>query len=51
MDTHTPEMGAWESIGTPKTSEFNFRGQTPRINAFYISLENYQILDVENGLA
>jgi hypothetical protein len=26
-DTHTPEMGTWESIGTSKTSEFNFRGQ------------------------
>jgi hypothetical protein len=26
-DTHTPEMGTWESFGTPKTSEFNCRGQ------------------------
>ncbi len=26
-DTHTPEMGTWESIGTPKTSEFDYRGQ------------------------
>jgi hypothetical protein len=26
-DTHTPEMGTWESTGTPETSEFDCRGQ------------------------
>jgi hypothetical protein len=26
-ETHTPEMGTWESTGTPETSEFNCRGQ------------------------
>jgi hypothetical protein len=26
-DSHTPEMGTWESTGTPKTSNFNFKGQ------------------------
>jgi hypothetical protein len=26
-DTHTPEMGTWESFGTPKTSKFNCKGQ------------------------
>jgi hypothetical protein len=26
-EIHTPEMGTWESMGTPKTSEFNCRGQ------------------------
>jgi hypothetical protein len=26
-ETHTPEMGTWESVGTPKTSEFDCRGQ------------------------
>jgi hypothetical protein len=25
--THTPEMGTWESTGTPKTSELDCRGQ------------------------
>ncbi len=29
-DIHIPEMGTWESSKTPKTSEFNCRGQ----NAF-----------------
>jgi hypothetical protein len=26
-DTHTPEMGMWESSGTPKTSKLDCRGQ------------------------
>jgi hypothetical protein len=26
-DTHTPEMGTWESSETPQTSEFDCRGQ------------------------
>ncbi len=26
-ETHTPELGTWESLGTPKTSEFNCKGQ------------------------
>jgi len=26
-ETHTPKVGTWESSGTPKTSEFNCRGQ------------------------
>ncbi len=26
-DTHTSEMGTWESSGTPENSEFDFRGQ------------------------
>jgi hypothetical protein len=26
-ETHTPEIGTWESSGTPQTSEFNYRGQ------------------------
>jgi hypothetical protein len=25
-DTHTLEMGTWESSGTPETSEFDYRG-------------------------
>jgi hypothetical protein len=26
-DTHTPEMGTWESSETPETLEFDCRGQ------------------------
>ncbi len=36
-DTHTPEMGTWESFGTPKTSESDCRGQnTSHWGVFYI---------------
>jgi hypothetical protein len=50
-DTHTPGMGTWESFGTLETSEFDYRGQNTRLEAFFISLESYQSVDVENGLA
>jgi len=26
-DIHTPEMGTWESSGTPETLEFDLKGQ------------------------
>jgi hypothetical protein len=43
--THTPEMGTWES-------SYSITGvKTPRIGVFFISLENYPSVDVENGLA
>jgi hypothetical protein len=50
-DTHIPKMGTWESSGTPKTSEFNCRVKTPRLEAFSMSSEIYWSVDVENGLA
>jgi hypothetical protein len=50
-DTHTPEMGAWESTGIPKTSEFNCKGQNIlHWGVFYI-IGSYQSVDIENGLA
>jgi len=48
-EIHTPEMGTWESSETPKTSEFDYRGQN--IGVFFISLESYRSVDVENELA
>jgi len=50
-ETHTPEMGTWESSETPETSVFDCRGQTPCIGVFFKSLESYRSVDVENGLA
>ncbi len=41
-DTHTPKMGTWESFET---------SETPRIGVFFISLESYESVDVENELA
>ncbi len=36
-DSRTPELGTWESIGTPETSEFDFRGQnTSHWSVLYI---------------
>jgi hypothetical protein len=36
-ETHTPQMGTWESTGTPKTSEFDCKGQnTSPWGVFYI---------------
>jgi hypothetical protein len=36
-DSLTPKMGTWESAGTPKISEFDFRGQnTLRWGVLYI---------------
>ncbi len=44
-------MRTWESSGTLKTSKFDCRGQNICIGVFFISLESYQNVDVENGLA
>jgi hypothetical protein len=36
-ETHTPEMGTWESSRTPKSSEFDCKGQnTSHWGVFYI---------------
>jgi hypothetical protein len=36
-ETHTPEMGTWESSKTPKSSEFNWKGQnTSHSGVLYI---------------
>jgi hypothetical protein len=35
----------------PKVQSSIARFKTPRIAAFFISLKNYQSVDVENGLA
>jgi len=50
-DTHTPEMGTWESSGTPKFQSLISGVKTLRLEAFFISLESYQSVDVENGIA
>jgi hypothetical protein len=36
-ETHTPEMGTWESTGIPEISEFDYKGQnTLHWGVFYI---------------
>jgi hypothetical protein len=44
-------MGTWESAGTFKILESITGVKTLRIVEFFISLESYQNVDVENGLA
>jgi len=48
-ETHTREIGTWESSRTLKTSEFDCRGQNTSHRSKFISLESYQSVDVENG--
>jgi hypothetical protein len=47
-ETHTPEMG---TKGLPKVQSLISRVKTLCIGVFFISLESYQSVDVENGLA
>jgi len=51
MTLTLPKMGTWESFRTPETLELNCKGQTSRLEVFFISLENYQSVDVENDLS
>jgi len=50
-ETHILKIGTWESFRTLKTLEFDCRVKTPHIGAFFISLESYQSVNDENGLA
>ncbi len=50
-ETHTPEMGTWESSELPKLQSSIARVKTPRIGVFFISLKSFRSLDIENGLA
>jgi hypothetical protein len=39
-NTHTPKIGTWESTRTPKTSEFDCRGQNTWHWGFFYIIEN-----------
>jgi hypothetical protein len=43
-------MGTWESFGTLEIQSLIIGVKTPQIGMFFISLESYQSVDVENGL-
>jgi hypothetical protein len=45
------KWGLGSPLGLPKLQSLIAGVKTPRIGAFFISLETYQSLDVENGLA
>jgi hypothetical protein len=46
-----PKWGLGSPPGLPKVQSSIARVKTPHIGAFFISLESYRSLDVENGLA
>jgi len=45
-----PKWGLGSPLGLPKLQSSIARVKTPCIEAFFIPLESYQSLDVENGL-
>jgi len=46
-----PKWGLGSPLGLPKPQSLIARFKTPCIRALFISLEIYQSVDVENGLA
>jgi len=51
MKLTLPKLGLGSPQGFPKLQSSIVGVKTPRIGVFFISLESYWILDVENGLA
>ncbi len=51
MKLTLPKWGLGSPPGLPKLQSSIARVKTPCSEAFYISLESYQSVDVENGLA
>jgi hypothetical protein len=45
------KWGLGSPLGLPKFQSSIARVKTPHIEVFFISLESYQNVDVENGLA
>jgi hypothetical protein len=46
-----PKWGLGSLLRLPKFQSSIAGVKTPRLEVFFISLENYQSVDVENGLA
>ncbi len=51
MKLTLPKLGLGNPQGLPKLQSSIAEVKTPRIGVFFISLESYQSLDVENGFA
>jgi hypothetical protein len=45
------KWGLGSPLGLPKLQSSVLGVETPRLEAFFISLESYQSVDVKNGLA
>jgi hypothetical protein len=46
-----PKVGTWSPSGLPQLQNSIAEVKTPRLDVFFIPLESYQSVDVENGLA
>jgi hypothetical protein len=51
MQFTLPKWGLESPLGLSKLQSLIAGVKTPHIEMFFISLKNYQIVDVENGLA
>ncbi len=51
MKLTLPKYGLGSPLGLPKLQSSIPKVKTPCIEVFFISLENYQSVDVKNGLA
>jgi len=51
VETHTPELGLGSPLRLLKLQSWIVKDKTPCIGVFFISLERYESVDVENGLA
>jgi hypothetical protein len=50
-DIHTPKMGFGSPLGLPKLQSLIVGVKTPHLELFFMPLESYWSVDVENGLA
>jgi hypothetical protein len=53
-DSHSQvssNVGSWSPVGLPNLQRAIIEVKTPHIEKFFISLENYQSVNVYNGLA
>jgi hypothetical protein len=51
MKLTLPKVGTWSPPRLPKTQSSSSGVKTPHIEVFFIPLERYGSLDVQNGLA
>jgi hypothetical protein len=51
MKLTLPKLGLGGPLGLPKLQNSIAKVKTPCIGVFFISLESYQSVDVESGLA
>jgi hypothetical protein len=51
MQLTLPKVGKWSPLGLPKTQKTIWGIKSPHLGAFFISIESFWNVDVQNGLA